>query len=74
MYMPRDREMLGEGKKWTEEKGESSTSCKVRENGNIMALPLYEFSHTTLSVPISHCIHLSNMYDTGELTYGTGYR
>jgi len=22
MYMPRDVEMLGEGKKWTEEKGE----------------------------------------------------
>jgi hypothetical protein len=43
MYMPRDKEMLGEGKKWTEGKGESSKSCKARENGNIMALPLMNF-------------------------------
>jgi uncharacterized protein YpmS len=53
-------------------KERSSTSCKAHENGNIMALPLYVFSHTTLSIPISHCIHFSNMYDTGELIYGTG--
>jgi hypothetical protein len=72
--MPRDVEMLGEGKKWTEGKGESSTSCKAHENGNIMALTLYEFSHTTLPISISHCLHLSNMYDTRELTYGTGCR
>jgi hypothetical protein len=55
-----------------EKKEGSSKSCKA--HGNVMALPLYEFSHITLSIPISPCIHLSNMYDTGELTYGTGYR
>jgi len=71
MYMPRDLEILGEGKKWTEEKGEDF-HCKAHKNGNIMTLPLHEFSYTTLSIPISHCINVSNMYDTGELIYDTG--
>jgi hypothetical protein len=63
MYILRDVECWVKERNGLWKKDRSSISSKAHENSNTMALPLYGFSHTTLSIPISHCIHLSNMFD-----------